>query len=67
MSVEIGMSSAELPPEVDLDGVFDEATGVEYIGKALRQPSGKYVCLAKICQSLVRVEVSIASTGRAGV
>ncbi len=64
---EITMSAEELaegmPREIDIDGLLDERTGIEYVGKALRQEGGKYVCLAKVPlhgeDSLCRVEVSI--------
>jgi hypothetical protein len=60
MTVEILL---ELPPEIDLDGVFDEPTGIEYMGKAVRNNQGKYVCLAKVPNhggsELCRVEVTV--------
>jgi hypothetical protein len=54
MSVEIRMDSAELPPEVDLDGVFDEATGVEYIGELLEEErrQARLECLRRIHERL---------------
>lgn len=48
------------PPgrEIDLDGYIDEH-GVAYIGKALEQPNGKWICLANVSGALCRVEVRI--------
>ena len=66
MTAEILMESPELPPEIDVDGVFDEATGIEYVGTATRNAEGRYVCLAKVpnpesrtATMLCRVEVTV--------
>jgi NTP pyrophosphatase (non-canonical NTP hydrolase) len=45
--------------EIDLEGIVDEGRDIRYLGKATRQPSGLYVCLAQVGQSLCRVEVRI--------
>lgn len=47
--------------EVDVDGHIDEK-GIRYIGKALKQPDGTWICLADIGNSLCRVEVKITPT-----
>lgn len=44
--------------ELDIDGHVD-AKGIQYIGKALLQPSGKWHCLANVNGALCKVEVSI--------
>lgn len=44
---------------VDVNGVIDNKTGIEYIGNAYRQPSGMYRCLANVNGALCRVEVSL--------
>jgi len=46
------------PQEVDVDGWID-GKGVRYLGKALRQENGKYVCLADVNGCLCRVECAI--------
>jgi hypothetical protein len=45
--------------EVDLEGHFDEATQIEYLGKAKLQPNGKWHCLANVRGALCMVEVTI--------
>jgi len=50
------------PNEVDIDGVVDERRNIRYIGKATRQPDGKYVALAAVNESLCRVELTITPT-----
>jgi len=50
------------PNEVDIDGVVDERRHICYIGKAKRQPNGKYMVLADVGGCLCRVEVSITPT-----
>lgn len=52
------MRARAMPMEVDLDGHVD-ARGVKYLGKALRQPDGLYICLADVNGCLCRVEVRI--------
>jgi len=49
---------AVLTGEVDLDGYVD-LRGVEYIGKAARQPDGTWRCLAKVGDALCIVEAKI--------
>lgn len=49
----------ELPNEVDLDGHID-AKGIQYIGKASRQPDGTWLCLANVGGALCRVEVKLS-------
>jgi hypothetical protein len=44
--------------EIDLDGHVD-TMGIRYFGNAVRQPNGKYVCLAIIDSALCWVEVKI--------
>lgn len=44
--------------EVDLDGHVD-LKGVEYIGKARRQPDGTWQCLANVDGCLCIVQVKI--------
>ena len=48
----------EPPEEVDVDG-FVDAKGIKYIGKALKQPDGKWICIADVDGALCRVEVTI--------
>ena len=47
--------------EIDLDGVVDPKTGIQYLGKAVRMPDGTWRCLANLGGCLCRVEVSIKS------
>ncbi len=49
----------EIPSEVDLEGRIDEANGIEYLGKAKRQPDGKYHVLANVNGALAMVEVTL--------
>lgn len=44
--------------EIDLDGYLDPM-GVRYLGKALKTPEGKWVCLAEVGGYLCRVEVRL--------
>lgn len=46
--------------ELSLDGYVD-ARGIRYVGKATRQPNGKYACLADVNGSLCRVEVTLTA------
>jgi hypothetical protein len=48
-----------LGPEVDVDGRVDHENNVRYLGKAWRQPDGKYHCLAIVGDALCRVEVTL--------
>lgn len=48
-----------IPTEVDVDGRFDEKSGIMYIGKATRQEDGTWRCLANVGGALCLVEVSI--------
>lgn len=47
-----------LPDEIDVEGHVC-ARGIRYLGKAAKQPDGKYICLADVGGALCRVEVSI--------
>jgi hypothetical protein len=44
--------------EIDIDGYVDEK-GIEYIGKATKQPDGKWACLANVAGALCLVELTI--------
>ena len=48
--------------EIDVDGVFDESTGIRYIGKAMKDFDGRWLCLADVGGALCRVEVSVRPT-----
>ena len=45
--------------EVDVDGRVCATSGIEYIGKAHRQPDGTWRCLANVGGALCLVEVKI--------
>jgi len=45
---------------IDLDGYVD-ARGVRYVGKAMRQPDGKYIGLADVDGCLCRVELVLTA------
>ena len=45
--------------EIDVDGLFDESTGIRYIGKAMKTFDDRWLCLANIGGALCRVELSI--------
>lgn len=45
--------------EVDLEGRFDEANQIEYLGKAKLQPDGSWHCLANVGGALCMVEVTL--------
>jgi hypothetical protein len=45
--------------EFDVDGVIDEARSVRYIGRAMRLPTGQWVCLANVAGTLCRVEIEV--------
>ena len=45
--------------EIDVDGFFDESTGISYIGKAMKTFDDRWLCLANIGGALCRVELSI--------
>lgn len=47
------------PNVVDVDGYVEEKTGIRYLGKARKQPDGKYRCLADVGGALAWVEVTI--------
>lgn len=51
------------PMVVDVDGHVDPR-GIRYVGKAHRQPNGKYVCLADVGGALCRVEATITFEAR---
>lgn len=50
--------TAMIGGEIDLDGHVDRR-GVEYIGKATRQPDGSWRCLALVDSALCIVEAKI--------
>lgn len=58
-NVDNERESAALPHEVDVDGIVSESQRVRYIGKATRQPNGKYIALAEVDGCLCRVECVI--------
>jgi hypothetical protein len=45
--------------EIDVNGMIDEATGIEYIGKATKTFDGHWLCLANVGGSLCRVELTV--------
>lgn len=45
--------------ELDVDGMKDRTRDIWYIGKAYRQPDGKWRCLADVNGALCLVEVRI--------
>lgn len=45
--------------DVVVDGIVDEARGIQYLGKAVQQPNGRWHALAIVCGSLCAVEVKI--------
>lgn len=58
------MEQLELPlvyakEEVTVDGIVDPTGYIRYIGKATRQPNGKWHCLAQVGSALCIVEVRI--------
>lgn len=48
--------------EIDVDGLFDESTGIRYIGKATKTFDDRWLCLANIGGALCRVEVTVSPT-----
>lgn len=60
-AAECARPAAVASEEVDLDGHVD-ARGIRYIGKARRQPGGKYHCLANVHGCLCLVEVAIVAS-----
>lgn len=48
--------------EIDVDGLFDETTGIRYIGKATKTFEGRWLCLAQVGNALCRVEVTVKPT-----
>ncbi len=52
--------SEELPDVVDVDGYVDD-NGIQFFGKATRQPDGRYVALASVNDKLCSVECNITS------
>lgn len=51
------------PHELDVDGHVDDH-GIRYLGKAVLQPSGAWLCLADVGGALCRVEVRLGAVGR---
>lgn len=45
--------------EIDLNGIVDVSTGIRYIGKALKNFDGHWLCLAVVGGALCRVEVNV--------
>jgi len=45
--------------EIDIDGMVDMEKNIQYIGKAKKQPDGKWHCLANVSGALCIVEVVI--------
>lgn len=45
--------------EIGVDGMIDEATGIRYIGKAMKTFDGHWLCLANVGGSLCRVELTV--------
>ena len=54
-----------MPEAVDLSGVFDEKTGIAYLGKAraVKYSKGRYRCLANVNGMLCVVEVTLRKKG----
>lgn len=52
--------------EIDVDGLVDEATGFQYIGKAMKTFEGRWLCLANIGGALCRVELTVKPTVNVG-
>ena len=48
--------------EIDVDGLFDESTGIQYIGKATKIFGGRWRCLANVGGALCLVELSVRPT-----
>lgn len=48
--------------EIDVDGLVDESTGIQYIGKAMKTYEGHWLCLANVGGALCRVEVTMKPT-----
>jgi len=48
----------EEPDELDVDGMVD-SKGVQFIGKAKRQPDGTWRCLANVGGAFCIVEVKV--------
>ena len=44
---------------INVDGMTDEGRGIQYWGKATKQPDGTWQCLANVQGALCRVEVEI--------
>jgi hypothetical protein len=53
---------AEMTPEtVNVDGLRDSRDNtIEYLGIAMRQPDGTYLCLANVGGLLCKVQVNIS-------
>lgn len=47
---------------IDVDGMYDQRNGIQYIGNARRRNDGKWVCLANVGGALCLVEVTITKT-----
>ena len=48
--------------EIDVDGVVDETTGIQYIGKATKTFGGRWRCLANVGGALCLVELTVKPT-----
>ncbi len=62
MSVGAQLELQLYTDEVDLEGYVDKR-GIRYLGKARKQSSGKWICLADVAGALCLVEISIAAPG----
>jgi hypothetical protein len=47
------------PIQIDVDKIIDENMGIEYLGKATKQITGDYTCLANVRGMLCLVKVKI--------
>ncbi len=45
--------------EIDVNGLFDDATGISYIGQATKTFDGRWLCLANVGGALCRVELTV--------
>ena len=48
------------PDEIDMEGRIDDKNNVQYIGKGIKQPNGKYHCLANVSGALCIVECTVS-------
>lgn len=57
--MESNETMKQLPSTIDVNGLWDSKKPIEFLGKATRQPNGKWHCLANVNGALCRVEVTI--------